>query len=72
MKNKIFYYFLLILSIMLFMLSIFVLDNTKVIAPIIIVISIYLFLGSVIKICKTNKKLKNTVICALDLLFWLP
>lgn len=72
MKNKMLYIFLIILSIMLFIISISVLNNTKFVAPIIIVISVYLFLGSIIKLCKTNDKLKNTIICALDLLFWLP
>lgn len=72
MKNKILYYFLIILSIILFIISISVLNNTKIIAPILIVISIYLFLGAIIKLCKTNDKLKDTVICFLDLLFWLP
>ncbi len=71
MKNK-GYIFLIILSIILFVISISILNNTKFIAPVIIVISIYLFLGAVIKLCKKNDKLKNTVICALDLLFWLP
>lgn len=71
MKNK-GYIFLIILSIIFFVISISILNNTKFIAPVIIVISIYLFLGAVIKLCKKNDKLKNTVICALDLLFWLP
>lgn len=71
MKNK-GYIFLIILSIILFVISISILNNTKFIAPVIIVISIYLFLGAVIKLCKKNDKLKNNVICALDLLFWLP
>lgn len=70
-KNKI-YYLLMILSILLFTISISVLSNTKMIAPILISISIYLFLGAIIKLCKTNDKLKNTMICILDLLFWLP
>lgn len=72
MKNKMLYYILIIISIILFLTSIFLLDNTKIIAPIIIVISIYLFVGAIIKLCKTNNKLKNTILCALDLLFWLP
>ena len=71
MNNK-GYIFLIILSIILFVISISILNNTKFIAPVIIVVSIYLFLGAVIKLCKNNDKLKNTVICALDLLFWLP
>lgn len=66
------YYALIILSIFLFIISISLLNNTTIIAPIIIVISLYLFLGSIIKLCKTNNKLKNTVLCTLDLLFWLP
>ncbi len=72
MKNKMLYYILIIISIILFLTSIFLLGNTKIIAPIIIVISIYLFVGAIIKLCKTNNKLKNTILCALDLLFWLP
>lgn len=66
------YYALIILSIFLFIISISLLNNTTIIAPIIIVISLYLFLGSIIKLCKTNDKLKNTILCTLDLLFWLP
>ncbi len=61
MKNKMYLYVSLIIgSILLFIIVMTILRNTKFIAPIIIVISIY------------NSKLKNTVICALDLLFWLP
>lgn len=71
-KNKWLYYCLIGLSIILFAISVSVLSETKIIAPIIIVISIYMFLGAIIKLCKTNDKFKNTIICALDLLFWLP
>lgn len=73
MKNKKMLYIILILvSIGLFALSITVLDSTKFIAPVIIVLSIYLFLGSLMKLCRTNDKLKDSVIFAIDLLFWLP
>lgn len=74
MKNKkmIIYVSLMILSILMIMLSMTVLGNTKMIAPILITISLYLFIGSLIKLCKLNSKLKNTVLCAMDLLFWLP
>lgn len=71
-KNKILYYTLIVLSIILFLVSIFLLDNTIVLAPIIIIISIYLFIGAIIKLCKMNNKLKNTILCAIDLLFWIP
>ncbi len=73
MKKKIsLYVSLIIVSILLFIIAMTILGNTKFIAPIIIVISIYLFVGSLIKLCKMNDKLKNTVICIIDLLFWLP
>lgn len=71
-QNKILYYLLIMLSVFLFIISISVLGNTKIIAPIFIVISIYLLIGAIIKLCKTNDKLKNTILCAFDLLFWLP
>ncbi len=73
MKKKIYLYVSLIaLSILLFIIAMTILGTTKFIAPIVIVISIYLFVGSLIKLCRMNDKLKNTIICTLDLLFWLP
>lgn len=71
-KKKTLFLILIIISLILFLLSITVLDNTKIIAPIFIVISIYLFLGALIKLCKMNDKLKNNIICMIDLLFWIP
>lgn len=62
----------MILSIILFISAIFLFNNTKIIAPIMIVFSIYLFVGAIIKLCKTNDKFKGSLLCALDLLFWLP
>lgn len=70
--KKIIYLIMLAVSIILFVLSFSILANTEWIGGIVIGISIYLFLGSLIKLCKTNEKLKNTLICAIDLLFWLP
>lgn len=73
MKKKIYLYVgLIILSLIFFIISMTFLGNTKFIAPVIIVISLYLFVGSLIKLCKMNDKLKDTILCALDLLFWLP
>ncbi len=72
MKKKMYLYVsLIVVSILLFIIAMTILGNTKFIAPIVIVISIYLFLGSLIKLCKLNDKLKYVSLCALDLLFWL-
>lgn len=71
-NNKMISYIIMIVSVILFIGTIFLLNDTKIIAPVIIVISIYLFVGSIIKLCKTNKKLKNSILCAFDLLFWIP
>ncbi len=72
MKKQLLYYVLMLLSIVLFVISITLLGNTTLLAPVIIVISVYLFIGAIIKLCRTNDKLKDNVLCALDLLFWLP
>ncbi|MBE6160505.1 MAG: hypothetical protein E7157_05630 [Lactobacillales bacterium] len=66
------YYIMLAISLILFVLAFTVLANTEWVGGIVIGISIYLFLGTIIKMCKTNDKLKNTLISSIDLLFWLP
>lgn len=71
-KKLVLYISLLVVSMLLVIVSMTILGDTKLVAPIIIVIGIYLFVGSLIKLCKMNDKLKNTVICFADLLFWLP
>ncbi len=72
MKKQSLYYLLIVLSLLLFAIPFTILKDTKIIAPVIVVVSIYLFLGAIIKLCKTNGKLKDTLICVIDLLFWLP
>ncbi len=73
MEKKIaLYSFTIIVAIILFVVSMTVLGETELAAPIIIVISVYLFVGSLIKLCKLNDRFKNLVITALDILFWLP
>lgn len=70
MKKKILYYGILILSLILCVIPFTLLKDTKVLSPLILVIGLYFFLGSLIKLCKTNKKLKNTILCLVDFLFW--
>lgn len=70
--KKIIYIFLIIIAIILFVLSMTVLGNTEFIAPVVITLSVYLFLGALVKLCKESDKLRDTIICTIDLLFWLP
>lgn len=72
MSKKLLYSIILLVALLLFVLSFTVLANTKWIGGISIGVGIYLLLGVLIKLCKTNNKLKNTIICAIDLLCWLP
>ncbi len=72
MKKSVLYLAGIIISIILILISMTILGNTVILAPALIVISIYLFIGCLIKLCKMNEKLKNTVICTIDLLWWLP
>lgn len=71
MKKTILYVTLLILSIIIF--TLLVIFNAKGIFGLIgVLLSIYLFLGSIIKLCKSSKKFKNGFLNFIDLLFWLP
>lgn len=72
MKKSILYWMGIIVSVILVMLSMTILGDTQILAPVLIVFSLYLFVGCLIKLCKMNEKLKNTSICAIDLLWWLP
>ena len=69
---EIIYPLLLIISLILFALAFTVFANTEVLGGLVIAVSLYLFLGSLIKICKKNRKLKNTFSSVIYLLFWLP
>ncbi len=70
--KKAYYIAGIFVSVILVMISMTILGNTQILAPVLIVLSIYLFAGCLIKLCKMNEKLKNTILCAIDLLWWLP
>lgn len=70
--KKMYYIAGIIISILLAVASMTLLGNTQILAPVLIVVSVYLFVGCLIKLCKMNPKLKNTILCAIDLLWWLP
>ena len=71
-KRILLYISSVIASVLLFMSAIFVFGSTRFIAPVVITISLYLFVGSMIKLCRMNSLLRSTMICAIDLLFWIP
>ncbi len=70
--KKIYYIAGILFSVVLVMISMTILGNTRILAPVLIVFSIYLFVGCLIKLCKMSEKLKDTIICAIDILWWLP
>lgn len=70
-KKIILYSTLLLLSIIAFVL-IYVFDASGIIGYLITLLTFYIFLGSVIKLCRLSEKFKNGIINFIDLLFWLP
>lgn len=73
-NNKIILYVaLLILGLATFISTVFIFQQPDGIAGLIIcIVSVYLILGSIIKLCRLSERFTNTLIGFLDLLFWLP
>ena len=72
-KKTILYTILLTLGLLIFISEIFIFKKPDgILGLCICVISIYLILGSLIKLCKLSKKFSNTLLATLDILFWLP
>lgn len=73
-RNKlILYSILLLVGIISFVLELFVFQKPDgTLGLIICILSIYLILGSIIKLCKLSPKFENTFLSILDILFWLP
>lgn len=69
MKETMLYVTGIILSFIVVISSMTILGNTEIIAPIMITVSIFLFLGCIIRLCKLNEKFKNIVSCIIELLF---
>lgn len=70
-KKIILYSILLLLSIIAFVL-IYIFDASGIIGYLITLFTFYIFLGSIIKLCRLSEKFKNSIINFIDLLFWLP
>lgn len=63
---------LLIIGLTSFILQVFVFEAPDgIIGFLLCLISIYLILGSIIKLCQLSHKIKNTIFDALDLLFFI-
>ncbi len=72
-KNKItLYRILLVVGILILSKEIFFLGNKGVWSLIISLLSIYLLIGSTIKLCKLSPMFAKTTISSIDLLFFLP
>lgn len=63
---------LLLLGLLGFTLQIFIFEAPDgILGFILCLINIYLMIGSIIKLCKLSKMFKNTLLDALDLLFFI-
>lgn len=73
-QNKIILYsILLVVGLLILISEIFIFQKPDgILGLVVCLISIYLILGSIIKLCKLSKKFEDTLLATLDLLFWIP
>lgn len=73
-RNKIITYsILLLLGLLIFIFEIFIFQKPDgILGLIICLLSIYLILGSLIKLFKLSSEYENIFISILNILFWLP
>lgn len=63
---------LLVLGLTSFILQVFVFEAPDgIVGFLLCLISIYLIIGSIVKLCQLSAKIKNTIFDALDLLFFI-
>lgn len=63
---------LLVIGLISFILQIFVFEAPNgVVGFLLCLFSIYLIIGSIIKLCKLSEKFKNTLLDILDILFFI-
>lgn len=63
---------LLVIGLLSFILQIFVFEAPNgIIGFLLCLLSIYLIIGSIIKLCQISTKIKNTIFDILDLLFFI-
>lgn len=73
-KNKFILYFsLFLIALTIFILQIFILESPDgIIGMILCLVCIYMIVGTLIKMCKMNKKFKDIFKKIIDILFWIP
>lgn len=72
-KKGILYGILLIIGLLAFILELFVFQKPDgILGFLICIVSIYLILGSIIKLCILSRKFENALINFLDAIMWLP
>ena len=72
MKNKKILFGSLIILSLLIILSICVFNIEGIFGFILVLLSFYFLLGSIIKLCKISDRFKNNLASFVDLLFWIP
>lgn len=72
-KKLLLYTAMLLVGLAAFVLEIFVFQKPDgVLGLIICITSIFMILGSIVKLCRLSSKFEDSFIKALDILFWLP
>ena len=72
-KKLLLYTAMLLVGLAAFVLEIFVFQKPDgVLGLIICITSIFMILGSIVKLCRLSPKFENGFLKALDIFFWLP
>ena len=72
-KRLVLYFSIFLVGLLTFILEIFVFQKPDgALGLVISILSIFMIYGGAVKLCKMSSKLRDTFICALDILFWLP
>lgn len=72
-KKLLLYTAMLLVGLVVFVLEIFVFQKPDgVLGLIICITSIFMILGSIVKLCRLSPKFEDGFLKALDIFFWLP
>lgn len=72
-KKIILFIALFLLGLITFILQVFIFESPDgILGFMLLLCSIYLMFGSIVKLCKLSKRFKNSLIAAFDIMFWIP